>query len=172
MDKPGTLTLNTCAYLGSVCPTVVPGSSSRLKLPPRLVSHRTALSCKIVFGSSSYDMEFTCDHDNCGRSFPTPGALSYHKRSCRPSKKRLQDALSRARELWETKKKARITPVAAEVRCCSSPLATHSAPLSQPPSQDNHEGRCSSPCDESTRTIPQASVACMLCNTICSSFLI
>jgi hypothetical protein len=58
----------------------------------------------------------TCDHENCGRSFPTPGALGYHKRSCRPSKKRLQAALSRAKELWEIKKRARITPAAPEVR--------------------------------------------------------
>jgi hypothetical protein len=51
--------------------------------------------------------EFTCDHQSCGRPFPTASALNLHKRSCRPSKKRLQVALSKVKELWRNGKRAR-----------------------------------------------------------------
>jgi hypothetical protein len=57
----------------------------------------------------SMTQELICDHDNCRRSFTTLAALNYHKCSCQPSKRRFQVALSRAKELWEMKKKARMT---------------------------------------------------------------
>ena len=44
----------------------------------------------------------------CGRSFPGPGPLNFHRRTCRSSKRRLQGALARAKELWETRKKPRL----------------------------------------------------------------
>jgi hypothetical protein len=73
------------------------------------LSHRHSLICL----PSQYVMEvgqvFVCNHHTCGRSFPTVGALSYHKRSCRPSKKRLQAALSKGKELWEARKRAHTT---------------------------------------------------------------
>lgn len=45
---------------------------------------------------------------SCGRSFPGPGPLNFHKRSCRSSKKRLHGALARAKELWQERKKPRL----------------------------------------------------------------
>jgi hypothetical protein len=51
--------------------------------------------------------EHLCDHQSCGRSFPTAAALNFHKRSCPAGKKRLQDALSKAKGVWDRKKKAR-----------------------------------------------------------------
>jgi hypothetical protein len=41
----------------------------------------------------------------CGRSFSQSGALSYHNRSCKLSKKRLNEALGKAKE---AKKKRRV----------------------------------------------------------------
>jgi hypothetical protein len=99
----------------------------------------------------------TCDHENCGRSFPTPGALGYHKRSCRPSKKRLQTALSRAKELWEVKKRARTTLAAPEVRVF---VLAESAPFSLPPSQVCLENLLGSHQNENIRTLPQVRGLC------------
>jgi hypothetical protein len=53
------------------------------------------------------------DDDNslsccCGRVFTQNNALSYHKRSCGKSKKRLADALLAAKEVFEQKKRRRI----------------------------------------------------------------
>ncbi|KAF8074608.1 hypothetical protein FPV67DRAFT_1559334 [Lyophyllum atratum] len=50
---------------------------------------------------------FQCDHESCGREFLTMGALNYHKRACLPSRKRLRDVLTVAKELFEGRKKAR-----------------------------------------------------------------
>lgn len=50
-----------------------------------------------------------CHHPNCGRSFSTTAALNYHRRSCPAGRKRLQSALSKGKELWEAKKRARIS---------------------------------------------------------------
>jgi hypothetical protein len=44
----------------------------------------------------------------CGRSFAQSGALAYHKRSCKPSKRRLNGALEKAKEVWDAKKKRRV----------------------------------------------------------------
>jgi hypothetical protein len=44
---------------------------------------------------------------SCGRVFAQAAALNYHKRSCRPVKKRLHGALVKAKEIWETRKKIR-----------------------------------------------------------------
>lgn len=49
---------------------------------------------------------FICDHQSCGKSFPSAGALNCHKRSCLPSRKRLQSALAKGKELWEARKRA------------------------------------------------------------------
>lgn len=46
----------------------------------------------------------------CRRAFPGPGPLSFHKRTCGSSKKRLHGALAKAKGLWEKRKKARLDP--------------------------------------------------------------
>lgn len=54
----------------------------------------------------------------CGRTFSGSGAFTYHKRSCKQSKKRLNGALENAKELWSAKKRRRIE--ATELRHISS----------------------------------------------------
>jgi len=44
----------------------------------------------------------------CGRSFSQPGALKYHRRSCKKTKTCLEGALSKAKGAWITRKKRRI----------------------------------------------------------------
>lgn len=44
----------------------------------------------------------------CGRFFSQSGALAYHKRSCKLSKRRLNGALEKAKEVWDAKKKCRV----------------------------------------------------------------
>ena len=51
---------------------------------------------------------------SCGRSFPGPGPLNFHKRSCRSSKKRLHGALARAKEIWQERKKQRLDLIEPE----------------------------------------------------------
>jgi hypothetical protein len=81
--------------------------------------------------STQYAMQvgqvFICDHHACERSFPTIGALNYHKRFCVQSKKRLQAALSKGKELWKTKKRARM---AADDASSSVPPAPPNLPSS------------------------------------------
>lgn len=52
--------------------------------------------------SGSVSEAFVC---LCGRTFIDSGPLAFHKRSCAKTKKRLSDALSKAREVWVAKKK-------------------------------------------------------------------
>jgi hypothetical protein len=44
----------------------------------------------------------------CGRSYDQPGALKLHQRLCSKSKKRLSQALEKARELWPKRKRRRV----------------------------------------------------------------
>jgi hypothetical protein len=74
-----------------------------------------------------------------------------------PARKRLQAALSRAKELWEIKKRAHITPAAPEVRAF---VLAESAPFSSPPSQDCLENLLGSRQDEDIRTLPQVRGLC------------
>jgi hypothetical protein len=41
----------------------------------------------------------------CGRTFSVPQALTYHKRSCNRTKKRLAVALDKAKDVWQAKKR-------------------------------------------------------------------
>ena len=68
--------------------------------------------------------ELVCNQETCGRSFPTIGALNFHKRSCGPSRKRLQSALSKGKELWEIKKRARTMARDAKEAASSMPEAS------------------------------------------------
>jgi hypothetical protein len=77
----------------------------------RLVSPRIALW--IMQEATS---ELICDHQSCGRSFSSVAALNFHKRCCQPSKKRLQSALPKAKELWEARKKAHLMAMTRMVR--------------------------------------------------------
>jgi hypothetical protein len=43
----------------------------------------------------------------CGRSFTHINALSNHHRSCPTTKKRLHDALAKAKEMWHSRKRIR-----------------------------------------------------------------
>ncbi len=56
----------------------------------------------------------------CGRVFSVPQAYSYHRRSCPKTRKRLSDALAKANEIWQVKKRQRIDGIQA-VASTSSP---------------------------------------------------
>jgi hypothetical protein len=40
----------------------------------------------------------------CEQSFAGPGSLNFHRHSCRTTKRQLQGALAKGKELWEAKK--------------------------------------------------------------------
>lgn len=44
----------------------------------------------------------------CGRLFPAPGPLNFHRRSCRPTKRKLTCALAKTKELLETRKRLKL----------------------------------------------------------------
>ena len=44
----------------------------------------------------------------CGRTFYFPGALKNHQRSCAKTKKRLANALGKAKDLWMSRKRKRL----------------------------------------------------------------
>ena len=46
----------------------------------------------------------------CGRTFTAPQAVSYHRRSCLKAKKRLSDALEKAREALRIRKRRKVDP--------------------------------------------------------------
>jgi hypothetical protein len=46
---------------------------------------------------------------SCGRSFINLGALRYHQHSCGKTKKRLAEALVKAKEVWAARKRRRVT---------------------------------------------------------------
>lgn len=93
--------------------------AARLGIPTRLVFLRVLVACcywqdsntllsiltMVLAGDDLYFVR--CDHQNCGRIFPTMAAHNYHKRSCRPSNKRLRGALTAARDIWQSKKARR-----------------------------------------------------------------
>jgi hypothetical protein len=82
-------------------------------------------------------LELVCDHQSCGRSFATAAALNFHKHSCRPSRKRLQAALSKGKALWDVKKRA-CTAARAVAESSSS-----SASAALPRLHSNDHGPCS-----------------------------
>jgi hypothetical protein len=41
----------------------------------------------------------------CGRAFSTPQAYTNHERTCRKTKKRFASALTKAKEVWESRKR-------------------------------------------------------------------
>jgi hypothetical protein len=49
----------------------------------------------------------------CGRSFITPAALKNHQRSCRATKRQLNKALEKAKEVWSSRKRRRVESLAA-----------------------------------------------------------
>jgi hypothetical protein len=49
-----------------------------------------------------------CETCVCGRTFSLPQAYTCHQRSCQKSKKRLVDALERAKAVWQAKKRRKI----------------------------------------------------------------
>lgn len=60
-----------------------------------------------------------------------PQAYTYHKRSCPKAKKRLSDALAKANEVWQAKKRRKTEGMAQSqaVECCSNPADMHSGIL-------------------------------------------
>lgn len=73
---------------------------------------------------------------SCGRSFPGPGPLNFHKRSCRSNKKRLHGALARAKEVWQERKRPRLDSRESE----------ESGP------SRNSDGRANAQCNATTST--------------------
>jgi hypothetical protein len=49
----------------------------------------------------------------CGRTFSLPQAYTYHKRSCKKTKKRLSGALEKAKIVWRAKKRQKLDELAA-----------------------------------------------------------
>src|SRR5580698_5132023 len=48
----------------------------------------------------------------CGRIFSVPQAYTFHRRSCPKAKKRLSDALAKANEVWQVKKRRKLEGMA------------------------------------------------------------
>jgi hypothetical protein len=48
---------------------------------------------------------------SCDQSFAGTGPLNFHQRSCKKTKRRLQGALVRAKELWEARKRSKRHPL-------------------------------------------------------------
>jgi len=48
-----------------------------------------------------------CETCVCGKTFSQPGTFTHHKRICSKTKKRLAEALVKAREVWSSRKKRR-----------------------------------------------------------------
>jgi hypothetical protein len=46
-----------------------------------------------------------CETCMCGRTFSQPGALHYHTRSCPKTKKRVSEALAKAKDAWTRKRR-------------------------------------------------------------------
>jgi hypothetical protein len=44
----------------------------------------------------------------CRRSFSGPGPLNFHKHTCKSSKRVLQEALTKARDLWDRRKRPHV----------------------------------------------------------------
>lgn len=44
----------------------------------------------------------------CSRTFSVPQAYTFHKRSCQKTKKRLSNALDKAKEVWQSKKRRKM----------------------------------------------------------------
>jgi hypothetical protein len=74
----------------------------------------------------------------CGHTFSVPQAYTYHKRSCKQTKKRLSGALDKAKEVWQVKKHQKLEektvaeranvsnvpePVQNDLRCLTMPFA-------------------------------------------------
>jgi hypothetical protein len=81
-----------------------------------LISRRLVLPRIALWIMQEATSDLICDHQSCGRSFSSVAALNFHKRCCQPSKKRLQSALPKAKELWEARKKARLMAMTRMVR--------------------------------------------------------
>jgi hypothetical protein len=48
----------------------------------------------------------------CGKSYDQPGALKVHQRLCSKNKKRVNQALDKAKQLWVKKKRRRLEDLA------------------------------------------------------------
>jgi|ERR1700679_202851 hypothetical protein len=44
----------------------------------------------------------------CGRTFSVPQAYTFHKRSCQQTKKHLSNALDKAKEVWQSRKRRKV----------------------------------------------------------------
>lgn len=74
---------------------------------------------------------------SCGRSFPGPGPLNFHKRTCQSSKKRLHGALAKVKELWRERKRPRMDsdePVSSRISEMRTDGSGHSLEIVRSPS--------------------------------------
>jgi hypothetical protein len=55
-----------------------------------------------------------CEVCICGRTFSSQQDYTFHKRSCQKTKKRLADALVKAKEVWQTRKRRKMDAKAAK----------------------------------------------------------
>lgn len=61
-----------------------------------------------------------CETCVCGKTFSQPGTFTHHKRICSKTKKRLAEALVKAKEVWSSRKKRRIGMAFEDVTIPSS----------------------------------------------------
>jgi hypothetical protein len=55
-----------------------------------------------------------CQTCICGKSFSRPETYTHHTRNCTKTKKRLADALVKAKEVWRARKRSRLAVCASE----------------------------------------------------------
>jgi hypothetical protein len=81
----------------------------------------------------------------CGRTFSVPQAYTFHKRSCQKTKKRLANALHRAKEEWEARKRRKTGETEAEQQALDGSSDSHMAVLPEPVSNVLDDPTCVSP---------------------------
>jgi hypothetical protein len=59
---------------------------------------------------------------HCERTFPTPGACEFHRRTCKTTKRRLSGALAKAKEIWISRKRQRIDALQPRVDNLEPPV--------------------------------------------------
>lgn len=62
----------------------------------------------------------------CGKSFSQPGTYTHHKRICVKTKKRLAEALGKAKESWTIRKKRRLGTSSKSMVCVPMPVMIYS----------------------------------------------
>lgn len=108
------------------------------------------------------DQEFSILHcDGCSRTFTDSGPLANHRRTCRPTKRRLNTALGKAKEIRQNRKRIRLEN---DLQSQNNPLSV-TPELEPPPSRlsefhpHHPEGACTSDVDSNHTSIDEVNIA-------------